>query len=357
KMGADSPENLLAYEDFDATPSTGQIKTWSAHLQDYNSEDQTYTWQGGKGKELIGAINYLSDDEGMNTFSFLTYSIHGDTKNVFPWVCANDPECDNSNSVWDRYDVSKLAQWEKIFEHADRKGMFLHFKTQETENDNLLDDGELGTIRKLYYRELIARFGHHLALNWNLGEEISIPNDNLQDFSDYIKSLDPYDHHIVVHTYPRLDDYQQYYGNMLGWPTFDGTSIQLQGYNLNVNMSSGYETLIQEWIERSEDEGRKWIVSVDEEGGAGEGVPCDADPADNQTNLRRYVIWPLLLEGGTGLESYFGGSGNCSSDLNAQDFRTRDEWWDKLRYARTFMEELPLTEMQRCEVTASGTTG
>jgi hypothetical protein len=49
-------------------------------------------------------------------------------------------------------------------------GMYLHFKTQEAENIHLLDDAELGPQRKLYYRELIARFAHHPALNWNLGE-------------------------------------------------------------------------------------------------------------------------------------------------------------------------------------------
>jgi len=52
--------------------------------------------------------------------------------------------------------------------------MYLHFKTQECEIVNLLDNGELGPQRKLYYRELIARFGHHLALNWNLGEEVGL---------------------------------------------------------------------------------------------------------------------------------------------------------------------------------------
>ena len=36
-----------------------------------------------------------------------------------------------------------------------------------------LDQGELGVERKLYCRELVARFGHALALNWNLGEENS----------------------------------------------------------------------------------------------------------------------------------------------------------------------------------------
>ena len=42
---------------------------------------------------------------------------------------------------------------------------------EETENEMLLDNGEVGVERRLYYRDLIARFGHHLALNWNLGEE------------------------------------------------------------------------------------------------------------------------------------------------------------------------------------------
>ena len=71
----------------------------------------------------------------------------------------------------DRFDVSKMAQWERVFEYGDQMGMYLHFKTQETENDQRMDGGALGRERKLYYRELIARFGHHLALNWNLGEE------------------------------------------------------------------------------------------------------------------------------------------------------------------------------------------
>ena len=34
-----------------------------------------------------------------------------------------------------------------------------------------LDGGAVGVERRLYYRELVARFGHELALNWNLGEE------------------------------------------------------------------------------------------------------------------------------------------------------------------------------------------
>ena len=78
--------------------------------------------------------------------------------------------------------------------------MFLHFKTQETENELLLDGGDLGTQRKLYYRELIARFWHHLALNWNLGEEINnATTTQKKAWANYFWKHDPYQHHIVIH--------------------------------------------------------------------------------------------------------------------------------------------------------------
>jgi hypothetical protein len=73
-------------------------------------------------------------------------------------------------------------------------GMYLHFKTQETENDQLLDGGSLGLERKLYYRELIARFSHHLALNWNLGEENTNTDTERKQFCDYFEQVDPYGH-------------------------------------------------------------------------------------------------------------------------------------------------------------------
>ncbi len=71
------------------------------------------------------------------------------------------------------YDCSKLDQWQVVFDHAQARGLFLHFKTQETENDDqrlshertpgtvpeALDGGAVGVERRLYYRELVARFG------------------------------------------------------------------------------------------------------------------------------------------------------------------------------------------------------
>ena len=93
-----------------------------------------------------------------------------------------------------------VAQWEVVFEHGASLGMFLHFKTQETENEVLLDGGDTGPHRKLYYRELIARFAHHPALNWNLGEEINNASTSQKKaWAQYFYDHDPYHHLIVIH--------------------------------------------------------------------------------------------------------------------------------------------------------------
>jgi len=111
KSGADSPENFLAYADFDNTENvTGRLKTWAPHKRDAFVTD--LTWAGGKGTGMIGAINYLSN-KGMNAFSFITMNIMGDDKSVYPFISSNETD-------FLRMDCSKLAQWEVVFEHADR---------------------------------------------------------------------------------------------------------------------------------------------------------------------------------------------------------------------------------------------
>ena len=125
------------------------------------------------------------------------------------------------------YDCSKLDQWGIVFDHGTSQGMYLHFKMQETENDDhnkgqgwrsfvpeSLDGGDLGVQRKLYCRELIARFGHNLALNWNLGEENTQSTEQQIAMIDYIAELDAYDHNIVVHTFP--DQQDKVYRPLLG---------------------------------------------------------------------------------------------------------------------------------------------
>ena len=348
KGGADSPENLLAYTDFDDTADLGRtgrgeplaLKTWSAHVQDWNPGDPT--WAGGKGKGLVGALNYLAA-EGMNAFSFLPFNNpQGDGRDVWPWTT---PGATAQARL--RYDVSKLAQWEVVFTHADSLGMFLHFKTQETENDQTLDGGALGTERRLYYRELVARFGHHLALNWNLGEENTNTTAQREAFAAYFDQLDVYDHPIVVHTYP--GEKEQVYGPLLGTADLTGASLQLG------SMSGGHaETL--EWLRRSAAAGRPWHVAIDEPGTAGTGVTCDG-PGNNYAAARAEALWANLMAGGTGVEWYFGYQ-TCAGDLTAEDWRTRGDLWDQTRHALDFFRErLPFWEMESADDLLAGADG
>jgi hypothetical protein len=336
KAGADAPENLLSYADFDGDFKTdGQkdnlVKTWQPHVADWKAGDPT--WSDGKGKGLIGAINYLAS-KGMNVFSFLTMNIEGDDRNVFPYITYKERV---------RLDVSRLAQWEVIFEHADKLGMYLHFKTQETENDQLLDKGELGTERKLYYRELIARFGHHLALNWNLGEENTNTPEQMRSFAKFFKDNDPYHHPVVLHTFP--GDKKKVYTPLVG----PFKSIQEIGSDLTgVSLQSDPKQVPNDtrtWVKQSAEAGRPWVVANDEQGSADAGVVPDANDATHD-EIRKNVLWGNITGGGAGVELYFGYK-FANSDLSCQDFRSRDIMWDQCRYALTFFSDhkVPFQDM------------
>ena len=327
KQGADAPENFLAYNDFDNTPNNGnRRKSWQPHVRDWNAGDPT--WRGGKGKGIIGAVNYLAS-EGMNAFSFLPMNINGDDRNVYPYTSSS-----NRTTI----DVSKTAQWEVVFEHADRKGMFLHFKTQETENELLLDGGNLGTQRKLYYRELIARFGHHLALNWNLGEEINNASTaQKKAWAQYFHDHDPYHHHIVIHNGANHYD-------LMGQASAGGS--HLTGFSLQTNRSdfSKVHARVRDYLQRSANAGKQWAVACDEPGDASHALRPDNDAGNSHTDGRKNAMWGTLMAGGWGNEWYFGYQ-HAHSDLTCNDFRSRDRWWDYCRHALKFFDELPVWTM------------
>lgn len=318
KIGADAPENLLAYEDFDGTPNYGERrKTWGPHIQDWVPGDPT--WQDEKGKGIIGALNYLAS-EGQNAFSFLTMNIGGDDKNVFMYI-------DDTPQNRTRFDCSKLDQWEIVLEHADHMGMYMHFKTQEQENDQLLDGGSLGLTRIIYYRELIARYSHHLALNWNIGEENTNTLEQRKQFAEYFDQHDPYHHLIVIHTFP--GQASEVYADLVGdLSLYTGASLQ-------VNFNNVHQRTLT-WVENSAASGKKWVVANDEQGNANVGVPHDTyGGSPEQDDIRKYVLWGNLMAGGAGVEYYFGYS-LPHSDLTCEDFRSRDGMWDYNKVAHEF---------------------
>ena len=357
KAGPDAPETILAYVDFDDTialKAKVPLKTWEPHARDYRKGDPT--WQNGKGKNLIGAMNYL-ESKGVNAFSFLTYNAGGDGDNIWPFV-----ERDTKY----HYDVSKLDQWGIVFSHAQAKGIYLHFKLQENELDDnrrgkdkigviipeSLDGGELGPERKLYLRELIARYSHNLALNWNLGEENTQSYQEQNDMAEYILNMDPYDHNIVIHSYPSQQE--KVYRALLGHQSvLTGTSLQNPWHAVHK------QTL--RWVEASKAAGKPWVVANDEQNSAAMGVPPDPgykgfsgwgdedDPEKkyNVHHIRKYTLWGNLMAGGAGVEYYFGYQ-LPENDLIAEDFRSRDLSWEYCGYAINFFHdnEIPFWRMR-----------
>jgi hypothetical protein len=364
KAGADSPENLLAYEDFDDTPNYkwegrlggGFRKNWQPHVRDWKDGDPT--WKNGKGKGLIGAMNYLAS-KGLNSQSFLTYSVHGDDRNVSPYIDSEDRT---------RISIPKMSQWEIVFDHMSRLGLFMEFKLMEMENDWDMDGGELGPERKLYYRELIARFGHHLGLNWNVGEENSNTPAQRKEFGRYIYATDPYHHLINIHN---IGDWERLYLPLIGKASpYKGASLQIDFYDVfDVTRFLRMASQLA---------GSPWVITLDETrpGPTGEklgllnaAVARDvSDPEHNEG--RKGALWANLMAGGAGMNTYVGfgtdvgdpsttGAKIDVPDLMLQDFRAYDKWWDQMRAAHGFFvgNRIPFQEMSnRNELLSNGWT-
>ncbi len=324
KGGANSPENFLGYYEFDNTTDNGGqqnalvngLHRYQAHESDWNNGDPT--WDGGKGKGIIGAVNYLSS-MGMNTIYFLTMNVAGDGREVYPWTSYGERY---------RFDVSKLEQWEMVFSQMTSKGIMLHVLQQERENDRILDSGNLGTQRKLYYRELIARFGHHPAITWNLGEENTNTETQRRAFADYIGALDPYDHFTVIHHWP--DEADEVLRPLLGFDGIDGPSMQISFLSNIHNATRG-------WVDDSREAGRKWVCNMDEIGPYNVGVKPDEDDASHD-RIRKEALWGNLMAGGAGAEWYFGSS-FPHMDLDCEDWRTRHNMWAQTKHAIDFFTQ------------------
>ncbi|MGJ8693433.1 MAG: Kelch repeat-containing protein [Thalassotalea sp.] len=348
KGGTNSPENLLGYVDFDNTyridapARAGEaapnqtLHSFAAHKKDWQTGDPV--WQQDKGKSIIGGINYLAE-QGMNSVYFLTLNILGDGKDVWPY---------RSHKDFTRFDVSKLAQWEVLFEHMQSKGILLHLVIQETENETMLDNGDTGKLRKLYFNELIARFGHHLALVWNLGEENGYAkwspkaqnNQQRKDMVSYLKANDPFNHPVLLHTHSHDPDRSDILNPLLSFSPLDGLSLQQ-------DKREKVFDVIKAWRNKSSSHNSQWLITMDEIGKWDTGALPDS--LDSQhLSLQRHVLWGSLLAGGSGVEWYFGAK-YSHNDLTSEDWRQRHNLWQLTRYATKFFQQhIPFWQMQPC---------
>jgi len=330
KGGVDSPENFLAYSGFDNTVDQGGpipnfLHHYAPHIADWNPGDPNFVSAdtGNDGKGIIGALNYLSE-QGINSIYFLPMNLGGDGQEVYPFI-------NPGNNAYDKthYDISKLDQWSIVFNHAQNKGIALQFVLAETEFDNMtwLDFGGLGVQRKLFYRELIARYGHLLAIKWNLSEENNYSINQLNMFAEYIHALDWNEHQLAVHTH--LDNFSDY-EQLLGDDKFTNTSIQYTSDMANF--------IVDSWRVQSANASQFWVLDMDEN--------YTSLTSWNEDDLRVEVLYPVYFSGGN-IEWYLGYHNlPLGGDLRLEDFRTREKMWRYTRYARHFIEEyLPFWEM------------
>lgn len=357
KNGADSPENFLAYIEFDQTYRFGNkainregeanpkesCHKYETHIKDWKTGDPS--WKGGKGKGIIGALNYLAS-QGVNSQYMLTMNIQGDGKDVWPYA-------DHDERY--RFDCSKLAQWDLVFSHMDRLGLMMHFVLQETENECLLDGGHTNVQRKVYLRELVARFGHHLGVTWNMGEEngpadwtpVGQSDQMRKDMANYLKSTNPYPNYVVVHTHSDNEHQDLILNPMLGFESLDGPSMQI-GNVENTNKR------IAHFISESAKTKKPWVVMFDELGPAHQGVMPDEFDTQHDT-VRHHALWGSLMAGAAGAEWYFGYR-YPHNDLMCEDFRSRELWWKQTKIATDFfLNNLPLAEMKAANGLVSST--
>lgn len=357
KTGAGSPENLLAYSDFDGTYDVGgtqfpalgenQLHEFKPHLIDSKLGDPT--WGDGKGASILGIANYY-EEVGVNAQYLVTMNVEGDGQDVFPWTDHDDPYV---------FDVSKLAQWQRVFEHFNARGVLIDMLLTETENESWFeatDGAEVGVdfsdSRRLYYRELVARFGHLNGLVFNLGEENGVVGNSGQDpyrqpttakqrlaFAKYISEIDPYRHAIVSHNWP--DAEEETYRPKVGAEYWSGVSLQAHhDYARKVKLWTRPIFLTANGDKENMTVAfgsRDWMVTVDEPLGWEFGAKPDAEGAGHRREIEG-VLWPTLLAGGAGVDWYFGWQNNAAtSDLSNEDQRSRDGLWRASKRVSDFM--------------------
>jgi hypothetical protein len=170
--------------------------------------------------------------------------------------------------------------------------------------------------------------------------------EDIKELCTFIKKLDPWKHPIqYVQWKGELLPDDKGYGRLLGFPLFDGTALQHDPENTY--------TQTTKWVDASAKAGHKWLVGVIEINPTSSGVLPDSEDYWHDT-IRKKSIWGNLMGGGSGSVFFFGYA-YPNSDLDMEDWRSRDHFWDLQRYAHEFFTKyLPFHEMRHLEeLTAS----
>jgi hypothetical protein len=259
------------------------------------------------------AVDYLAE-RGVNSLYIMTHNIGGDDKDVWPWLGATARQAMSRAGRNARFDVAKLDQWRRLFEHMQDRGVVPYLVLED-------DSAWKGYDHERYYRELIARFGYLPGLVFNFGEEHN-ENYRLSQALDYMRRLqeiDPYHHPRSVHNVNSPNDEYVTAGQV------DFTSIQTgsPGARKGLEKALEHNRITIDWIDRCVARRRRiLVVNFDE-----------ARPEED-----RRCWWSVYLGGGV-----------WESHVRQPYDRPHSAWepaWTQLGGARAFMESLPFWEME-----------
>ena len=324
----------------------GDGKRWIKGGTDSPEDFLAHTFISSHG-DVFGALDYLAS-KGVNSFFALLMNVGGDGDNVYPWLSKYDIT---------HYDVNKLEHWNDIFYHANEIGIHcqLTFNEGELYNKALLGYNNLSDERKLYYREMIARFGYLNAITWNLCEEYNhqqapIDPNIIKLWATYIKSVDSFDHPITVHNW---DDngWVPFYGDN----RFGSIAYQYRPTLINGGFNNAYGNKVVEL--RNANNILKIPINIDETHffTSSENNICTETSISwaancGYTAARREIIYPVYFSGGN-LECLL------ESALLTEDFSEYDKLWDYLYYARKVLETLKFWDMGSNNNLINGVSG
>ena len=190
----------------------------------------------------------------------------------------------------------------------------------ESENTRLLNKGDLGPERIIYYRELMARFGYHLGWRWCIGEEpAGLSAQQFKDIATHLRQLDPYHHAVGAHCSGQRPKRVSQYTPLLGYQEFEAAFAQI---------NEDYHKEVLWLITKSAQAGKKWVVPLDE--------PNAILPKEDQK--ARVSFWKVVTACGEGLDIYTAYKMDDYSDITIEDFRRLESIWDQMRHGIQFFE-------------------
>lgn len=295
---------------------------------------------GGLGTDWAtkkAAVDILCS-KGVNSMYAIMNTISpGDSNDTWPWWgnTAADAKANSS-----RYNTGKLMRWEDFFDYCESKGIVLHLVFDD-------DSAWHGYDHSLYYREMVARFGHHPAIIWNVGEEANENYSDSQQISrgETIKKWDAFHHPVAVHRRSSSRSNWPFLGNS----AFDLASMQV-GAGDDGFASASLENMNTVCISNrkaSVSAGRPIPVMFDE-------MPAVRSVSDSdRREMRSRVLYPIYLGGGQFelhyQDQYVQGGNVTLAALGPM--------LDDMRRAREFVESLPFDQMSPDNSLLSSTNG